>query len=91
MQDKFIFSFEQKETDIRFTVYLYKSASDSERYYSLYYKFEKEKCITKEISRTDVYFYDLFKYVEEMWELKLNCYSKYLELETICLELRNEK
>lgn len=88
--DKFLFSFEQKESDIRFTVYLYKSASDSERYYSLYYKFEKENCITKEISRTDVYFYDLFKYVEEMWELKSNCYSKYLELENICLSLRNE-
>lgn len=88
-KDKFLFSFEQNEDGIRFLVYLFKSTDDSENHYSLYYKFEKDKFIKKEISRTNIFKDNLFKYVEmDIWELKRNYYSKYIELENICLNLQ---
>lgn len=86
---EFLYYFEQNEDDIRFMVYLHKYIPGSKTHYSLYYKFEKDKSTKKEISRTNIFKNDLFKYVEiDMWELKRNYYSKYIELETICLNLQ---
>lgn len=60
------------------------------QHYSLYYKFEKDNCVSKEILRTDVFCYDLIEYVEmDMIEFEVNFEEKYHELYEICLNIKN--
>jgi hypothetical protein len=90
IKDEFLFSFEYNEDNIQFMIYLYKSTLNFKSYYSLYYKFEKDKSTKKEISRLDVYYHDLDTYVEiDMFELKINFEDKYNELIDICLTIKN--
>ena len=83
----FQFTSNEPKSDIR----LYCSLITVDReHYSLYYKFEKYNCMSKEILRTDVYGYDLYDYVDiEMMEFEDYFENKYNELVDTCLKIRN--
>lgn len=87
---KLIFKFISNEpkSDIRLFCSL---ITVDNQHYSLYYKFEKDNCISKEILRTDVFCYDLRSYVEmDMSEFEVNFKEKYDELYNICLKIRDD-
>lgn len=89
VKDEFLFSFEHNEDEIQILCYLIRSDS---QFYSLYYKFEKKNNVRKEISRSNVFGYDLYDYVDwELQELETWFENKYNELIDICLKIRNSE
>lgn len=89
IEDYRIFKFVSNEpkSDIRLFCSLVKTDN---QHYSSYYKFEKDGYITKEITRINVFYYDLLTYIEmDMFEFEVNFEEKYYELYNICLEIKN--
>lgn len=88
-EDHRIFKFVSNElkSDIRLFCSLVKTDNE---HYSSYYKFEKDGYVTKEITRINIFCYDLIEYMEmDMIEFELNFEEKYHELYTICLNIKN--
>ena len=89
IEDHRIFKFVSNEpkSDIRLFCSLVKTGVQN---YSIYYKFEKDGYVTKEITRINVFCYDLIEYVEmDMIEFEINFEEKYHELYEICLNIKN--
>lgn len=89
IEDYRIFKFVSNEpkSDIRLFCSLVKT---DDHHYSSYYKFEKDGYVTKEITRINVFCYDLCSYIEmDMFEFEVNFEEEYHELYTICLIIKN--
>ncbi len=89
VEDYQIFKFVSNEpkSDIRLFCSIIKTDNE---HYSSYYKFEKDGYVTKEITRINIFCYDLIEYVEmDMAELEFNFEEEYHELYTICLNIKN--
>lgn len=85
----FCFISNNPKSDIRLSCQLLQISNE---YYSLYYKFEKDKSVKKEIYRMDVYWYDLPSYIEtDMEELRINFGKEYRKLYDICLDINHEE
>lgn len=64
----------------------------NDKCYSLYYKFERDGYTSKEILRSNIFYYDLLDYLNlDMFEFKINFEQKYEELYNTCLKIRNGK
>lgn len=89
IEDYRIFKFVSNEpkSDIRLFCSLIKT---DDQHYSLYYKFERDNYVTKEISRINVFCYDLWEYVKaDLSEFEVEFEEKYNELYDICSEIKN--
>mgnify|MGYP000028152105 CR=1 FL=1 len=84
-----IFEFISNDSKSNIRLFCLLVQTDNE-HYRLYFKFEKDNYVTKEINRINVFCYDLLTYIEmDMFEFEVNFEEKYNELYDICLKIKN--